>query len=167
MNRYSAPVWLLVMCAAGCEQRLPMQPSAPGATSPAVMAFEGEAGIGDGPVFERSRASGGRTVHLAPGERRQWTFRLGADETRYQLLVTYSNSHDGDNEILTVTVDGAPASTFRTRDSGEGADGWNLFVTDPAGSATLRAGSHTLVIESNGGDGCVEIDVLTIRSSES
>src|SRR5438093_5806756 len=32
-----------------------------------------EAGTGDGQTKQRSRASGGQTIHLAPGERRVWT----------------------------------------------------------------------------------------------
>ena len=36
--------------------------------SPRVIALEGEPGSGDGHVTQRSRASGGATVHLAPGE---------------------------------------------------------------------------------------------------
>jgi hypothetical protein len=76
--------------------------------------------------------------------------------------VTYSNSRDGDNETLSLTVDGVPVSAFRNRDSGEGSEGWNLFVTDSAGTSRLGAGIHSLVIESSGGDGCVEIDIVTM-----
>jgi hypothetical protein len=35
-------------------------------------------------------------------------------------------------------------------------------VTDLAGTATLGTGIHTLVLEVSGGDGCVEIDTMTL-----
>jgi len=114
----------------------------------------------------RSRASGGQTVHLGPGERRRWTFAVSAAEARYALSVTYANGKEGDNEHLTVTVDGATVSSFRNRDSGDSTEGWNVFVTDPAGTSTLRSGSHSLVLEVSGGDGCVEIDLVTLRASD-
>jgi hypothetical protein len=81
---------------------------------------------------------------------------------QYALSVTYSNGKEGENERLTVTVDGATVSSFQNRDSGDSIEGWNVFVTDPAGTATLGAGNHTLVLEVSEGDGCVEIDVMTL-----
>ena len=50
------------------------------------------------------------------------------------------------------------------RDSGDSVYGWNLFVTDSAGTSTVAAGRHTLTLEVTGGDGCVEIDVVTLTS---
>jgi dihydropyrimidinase len=64
------------------------------------------------------------------------------------------------------TVDGTPVSSFQNRDSGDSTEGWNLFVTDPAGTTTLGPGSHTLTLDVNGGDGCVEIDVVTLRPGD-
>ena len=55
-------------------------------------------------------------------------------------------------------------SSFQNRDSGDAVEGWDEFVTDPAGTATLDTGSHTLRIESSGGDGCVEIDLALVRA---
>ena len=48
-------------------------------------------------------------------------------------------------------------------DSGDSVEGWNLFVTDPAGTSTLGPGNHTLTLDVTGGDGCVEIDVVTLK----
>ena len=128
------------------------------------MAFslEGEAGSGDGQVRERSRASGGRTVHLGPEERRLWTFDISAAPRPYTLSVTYSNGKEGENEVVSVSVDGALVSSLRNRDSGDSIEGWNIFVTDPAGTSTLGARRHTLMLEVHGGDGCVEIDRVIV-----
>ena len=130
---------------------------------PALLLLDGEPGSGDGHILERSAAVGGKTLHLAPGERRQWTFEIRGAETRYLLSVTYSNSRGGPNELLSLAVDNVPVGSFEARDSGEGTEGWNVFVTDTAGVSTLAPGRHTLVIESSGGDGCVEIDLVSVR----
>jgi hypothetical protein len=155
--------WILPVLLTACGgQSSPTQPSAAGALSATVILLEGEPGSGDGHVVQRSRASSGQTIHLGPGERRRWTFAVSAEQAKYALSVTYSNGKEGENEHLTVTVDGATVSSFQDRDSGDSTEGWNLFVTDPAGTSTLRAGNHTLVLEVSGGDGCVEIDIMTL-----
>jgi hypothetical protein len=148
--------------AACSNQPFVTQPSAAAAPSATVIFLEGEAGSGDGQVRERSRASGGWTVHLGPGEHRLWTFGIRAAQAPYAAAVTYSNGKEGPNEIIHVVVDGTPVSSFQDRDSGDSVDGWNLFVTDPAGASTLGPGSHTLTLEVMGGDGCVEIDMVTL-----
>jgi len=143
----------------------PTQPSALSATGPRpadVVSIEGEAGSGDGQVRQRSRASGGQTIHLGPGERRSWMMKVGATEQAYALAVTYSNGKEGENEIIRVMVDGSLTRSFQNRDSGDSIEGWNVFVTDPAGTSMLRSGSHTIALEVEGGDGCVEIDLLTL-----
>ena len=127
------------------------------------MSLEAEAGLGEGVVRSRSRASGGLTVHLAPGEHRVWTFDVGS-EVRFTVAIAYSNGKEGENETLSVAVDGRALSSFQNRDSGDAVEGWNEFVTDPAGTVTLGPGRHTLRLESSGGDGCVEIDVATLSA---
>ena len=159
--RYLATV-LLMPTLAGCSAAsLPTQPSPTVTPSVGVMSLEAEAGQGEGQVRSRSRASGGLTVHLAPGEYRVWTFDVRA-EVRFAVSVAYSNGKEGENEMLSVAVDGRPVVSFQNRDSGNAVDGWNEFVTDPAGTVTLGPGRHTLRLESSGGDGCVEIDVTTL-----
>ena len=64
---------------------------------------------------------------------------------------------------MTVSVDGMQVSSFEDRDSGEIPEGWNTFVTDIAGTMALRDGTHTLMLDVAGGDGCVEIDLVTVR----
>jgi hypothetical protein len=156
-------LFMLVPLFAACSGRtLPTQPSVAAVRSGGVLSLEGESGTGDGQVKERSRASGGHTVHLGPGERRQWRFGIGAVQAQYALAVTYSNGKEGPNETIHVSVDGTPITSFQDRDSGDSIEGWNLFVTDPAGTSTLGAGDHTLTLEVTGGDGCVEIDVVTM-----
>jgi hypothetical protein len=155
---------LLPLFAACSNQPFPTQPSVAAAPSSTVVSLEGEAGSGDGQIRERSRASGGQTVHLGPGEHRLWTFGVGAVQAQYALAVTYSNGKEGPNEIIHVAVDGRPVISFQDRDSGDSVEGWNVFVTDPAGTSILGPGSHTLTLEVSGGDGCVEIDVVTLRS---
>jgi hypothetical protein len=153
-------VWILLCLLAACsDHAFPTQPSA---AAPTPISLEGEAGSGDGQIIQRSRASRGQTVHLGPGQRRLWTFALSTMPAEYALAITYANGEEGDNEIISVTVNGAPVHSFQNRDSGDSIEGWNLFVTDPAGVLTLGAGSHTLVLEVSGGDGCVEIDTLTL-----
>ena len=159
-----AAAWILPILLTACGgQSFPTQPSAAGALPAAVIVLEGEPGSGDGHVVQRSRASSGQTIHLGPGERRRWTFAVSAEQAKYALSVTYSNGKEGENEHLTVTVDGATVSSFQDRDSGDSIEGWDVFVTDPAGTSTLRGGNHTLVLEVSGGDGCVEIDTITLR----
>ena len=148
--------------AACADLRLPTRPSAVAASPAKLVALEGEAGAGDGQVRERSRASGGRTVHLGPGERRRWTFTLPAVSAPFAVSVTYSNGKEGENEVILVTLDGTLLSSFQDRDSGDAIEGWDVFVTDPAGKSTLGSGSHTLVLGVQGGDGCVEIDMVTL-----
>jgi hypothetical protein len=140
---------------------LPTQPS-PSVVAPSVMQLEAEAGQGEGVVRSRSRASGGLTVHLAPGEYRLWTFDVGAAEVQFALSIAYSNGKEGENELLSVSVDGRALVSFQNRDSGDAVEGWNEFVSDPAGTVTLGPGRHTLRLESSGGDGCVEIDVAML-----
>ena len=159
--------WIHMPLLAACSaQPLPTQPSPPVATSMTVVSLEAEDGSGDGQVFQRSRASGGQTVHVGPGEHRLWTFDIRAVRVPYALSVTYSNGKEGPNEVLSVTVDGTPVSSFQNRDSGDSIEGWNVFVIDPAGTSTLGPGRHALTLEVNGGDGCVEIDVVTLRPGE-
>ena len=168
-NRYShrnarlAALWILGSLFAACShQPSPTQPSG-AAVKAAPVALEGEAGSGDGQVRQRSRASGGQTVHLGPGERRLWMFAVRSGQAPYELAITYANGKEGPNEVIHVVVDGRPVGTFEDRDSGDSIEGWNTFVTDPAGTAVLGVGSHTLTIEISGGDGCVEIDVVTLK----
>ena len=98
------------------------------------MWLEAEAGQGEGVVRSRSRASGGLTVHLAPGEYRVWTFDVRAAEVRFAVSIAYSNGKEGENEVLSIAIDGRALSSFQNRDSGDAVEGWNEFVTDPAGS---------------------------------
>ena len=157
--------WIILPLFVACDghQPLPTQPSVLPEPVATAVALEAEAGSGDGQVRERSHASGGLTVHLGPGERRSWTFALRAVQTEYAFAVTYANGKEGPNEMLDVAVDGKPVASFQDRDSGDSVEGWNLFVTDTAGTSTLGSGTHTLTLDVTGGDGCVEIDVVTLR----
>jgi hypothetical protein len=148
---------------AGCaSQPLPTQPSGVAPVPTRQIAIEAESGSGEGQIRQRSRASGGLTLHLAPGERHQWVFPLNAEPARYAVAVTYANGQEGPNELLTLSIDGAAVRSWMNRDSGDAIEGWNLFVTDSAGSSMLTFGTHSLVLESSGGDGCVEIDRITL-----
>ncbi len=113
-------------------------------------------------MLQRSRAIGGQTLHLAPGERRSWKFLTRGDETRYVVTVSYSNSRGGPREVLNVAIDGASLAVFEAADTGEETEGWNVFAAHRAGDLALRAGEHTLTIQSSGGDGCVEIDFVSV-----
>lgn len=168
MSRPTADVLLtactLVPLFAACShQPLPTQPSIAPEPLATVVALEGEAGSGDGQVRERSRASGGQTVHLGPGERRLWSFAVRPVQAEYSVAVTYSNGKEGPNEMIHVAVDGRAVASFQDRDSGDSVEGWNLFVTDAAGTSMLGPGNHTLALDVTGGDGCVEIDVVTLK----
>jgi hypothetical protein len=132
------------------------------APAPAVISLEGELGSGQGDVRERSRASGGRTVHLAPGEERIWAVAVPSAPTTYSISVIYANGQEGPNEMLTVGADGGVAASQLNRDSGDAVEGWNTFISDLFGVATLGSGNHTVFIQSRGGDGCVEIDRIVL-----
>ncbi len=156
-------VWSLMVLVGACDgQAIPPQPSATAGLSAAAISLEGEAGSGDGQIHQRSQASGGLTVHLGPGERRSWTPFIGAAQAQYALAVRYSNGKEGENELISVSVDGSLVGAFMDRDTGDSIDGWDMFVTDIAGISTLRTGSHTVVLDVSGGDGCVEVDVVTL-----
>ena len=155
--------WILMPLLAACRaQPFPAQPSPVVAPSAAVVSLEAEDGSGDGQIVQRSRASGGQTVHLAPGERLLWTFDVRAARVDYLLSVTYANGKEGEKSLDLGQTEIAWVRSFENRDSGDSIEGWNLFVTDPAGTSTLGRGSHTLTLEVNGGDGCVEVDVVTL-----
>jgi hypothetical protein len=126
------------------------------------IALEAEAGSGDGDLMHRSRASGALTIHLAPGQRRRWTFKV-AQPSQYAVLVIYSNDNPGESEVLRVEVDGEAIGAFHAQDTGDDGEGWNVFVADLAGAPMLGAGFHTVTVESSGGDGCIEIDLITLR----
>jgi hypothetical protein len=49
----------------------------------------GSCGSGEGDLMQRSGASGGLTIHLAPGQRRRWTFTAGAQPAEYTFSVAY------------------------------------------------------------------------------
>ena len=137
-------------------------PIAPSLAVPNPVFLEGEAGSGDGEVRQRSRASGGRIVHLGPGDHRHWRFAVIGAQLQYALSMTYSNGKGGENEVISISLDGIPVHTFRDRDIDDGPEPWEVFETDPAGVATLDSGDHTLTISVSGGDGCVEIDRVTL-----
>jgi hypothetical protein len=156
----------LVALTAGCSAPAsPARPSPAPAVpaTPSLMAFEAESGSGDGDLKQRSRASGGLTIHLAPGQRRQWTFATGAQQAQYVVSVAYSNDNPGDTEVLRVELDGEPIGTIRAQDTGDDGAGWEIFVADRAGASTLHPGTHRLVVESSGGDGCIEIDRVLLK----
>jgi hypothetical protein len=149
---YCLPLLCSMGLLAGCGgMPSPTQPSPQAPAPPQLVSFEAEAGIGNGHPVERTRASGGYTVHLAPGERRQWT--LNARPGAYALSVTYSNDNIGESELVRVAVDGTPIGSFVARDTGDDGDGWEVFVSDRAGVKVLEAGTHTLSVDVAGGDG--------------
>jgi hypothetical protein len=160
--RLIAGLTLAISLAACANSPLPTAPSQVALAPVTKVVLEAEAGSGDGQVRERSRASGGQTVHLGPGENRRWTFKNSAPTTPFAVAVTYANGQEGENEEIDVTLDGRLLRSFRNRDSGDAVEGWNLFVTDPVGASTVATGAHTLVLGVRGGDGCVEIDLIAL-----
>jgi hypothetical protein len=141
---------------------LPTRPSSAAIPLPVIVSLEAEAGSGQGGPTQRVQASGGVTIHLAPEEQWRWTFSVDAPQTRYVIAVTYSNDNIGTTETLVLFLDGIRVGAFEARDTGDNGDGWNIFATDVAGDASISRGVHTLVIISSGGDGCVELDKVTL-----
>ena len=147
----------------GCSRASsPPAPTVVVASGSEMVHLEAEGGSGTLDIRKRLRASGGLTVHLAPGERVSWVFDVRGSQFPYGLAVTYANGQEGANETLHIALDGVRIRTFVDRDSGDAVEGWETFVTDPAGSASLEPGPHTVAIESEGGDGCVEIDFIRL-----
>src|SRR5262245_35713956 len=124
----------LTACSRASSPTAPAPVVAPG---PEMVHLEAERGSGTLDIRKRLRASGGLTVHLAPGERLSWVFDVRGSQTPYGLAVTYANGQEGANETLHVSLDGARMCTFVDRDSGDAVEGWETFVTDPGGSASL------------------------------
>ena len=166
MRLRSLSACLLPMLSIGCGlPASPMAPTPPIAAAPTrvePIALEAEAGSGEGDLMHRSRASGALTIHLAPGQRRRWTFNV-AQSSSYAVLVTYANDNPGATEVLRVEVDGEAVGAFAAQDTGDDGEGWNVFVADLAGARMLGTGIHTVTVESSGGDGCIEIDLITLR----
>ena len=156
---------VLVFCTLGCGTQSPTVPSP--ARPPSTLSLEAEAGVGQGDRMERTSASGGLTIHLAPGQRRQWTFKVLDPPSDYVVMVRYSNDEIGDSETIRTTIDGLAIGWIRAQDTGDNGAGWNAFVSDRAGAADLRSGQHMLAVESSGGDGCIEIDVVTLVPAKS
>ena len=77
--------------------------------------------------------------------------------------MTYANDNPGATEVLRVEVDGEAVGTFSAQDTGDDGEGWNVFVADLAGARMLGTGIHSVTVESSGGDGCIEIDLITLR----
>jgi len=172
IGRHPAPnafvaISLAVALTACSTSSSPAAPSAVVASGPELVHLEAERGSGSPDIRNRLRASGGMTVHLAPGERLSWVFDVRGSQFPYALAVTYANGQEGANETLHVSLDGVRTRTFVDRDSGDAVEGWETFVTDPAGSAPLEPGPHTVAVESEGGDGCVEIDFIRLAPTES
>ena len=112
--------------------------------------------------MRRTSASGGLTIHLAPGQRREWTFSVPGPAADYRVMVSYANDETGDAETLTIGIDGLAIGALRAQDTGDDGAGWNVFVSDRAGEVRLAPGGHLLAVESSGGDGCIEIDAVSL-----
>ena len=153
---------ILAIVSAACSRDASLTAPTPTALAPVAISLEGELGSGQGDIRERSRASGGRTVHLAPGEERIWAVPVPSVSAEYSIAVIYANGQEGPNETLTVGTDGVIVASKVNRDSGDAIEGWNTFISDAFGSATLGGGIHTIFIRSRGGDGCVEIDRIVL-----
>src|SRR5215208_1025348 len=113
---------VLIACVAlgsvGCgRQALPVAPSVP--AQPLPISVEAEAGSGEGDLMRRLNASGGSTIHLAPGQRRRLTFTTSAPAAEYALMVRYSNDDPGDTETLRLELDGVSLGSFRAQDTGD------------------------------------------------
>ena len=129
------------------------------------LALEAEDGTGDGVLMCRSNASEGHTIWLHAGESRTLAFEtVCPDDLTFQ--VRYSNDNFGPLETVTVSLDGVPVCSFEAQDTGNGGNGWNVFVTaDPCGPVSVAAGPHLLKLDVAGGDGFgVEPDVVTVTS---
>jgi hypothetical protein len=151
---------VLAICTLGCSTRPPTAPST--ARPLSTLSLEAEAGVGSGDRMERPAASGGVTIHLAPGQRREWTFSVLDPGADYLVMVRYSNDEIGDSETLLISIDGRAIGSFHAQDTGDDGAGWNAFVSDRAGAAALTPGRHLLAVESSGGDGCIEIDAVSL-----
>ncbi len=158
-------VCLVTILAAGCAR--PASPTAPtpasGLSQVHEITLEAEAGTGDGDLHHRAHASGTMTIHLAPGQRRLWTVTAAPGAASYAMFVTYSNDNPGESELLRVEVDGRLVGTFRAQDTGDDGAGWEIFVDDLAGSSALPGVAHAISVESSSGDGCIEIDKVTLK----
>jgi hypothetical protein len=151
---------VVILCTQACGTPSPTSPSLLPRLS--TLLLEAEAAGGQGYRMERSSASGGLTVHLAPGERREWSFSVLDPSSEYLVTVRYSNDETGVSEMVRTTIDGVLVGSFRALDTGDDGAGWNAFVIARLGTAALSPGQHTLAVESSEGDGCIEIDVVTV-----
>src|SRR5262245_42592126 len=90
----------------GCSDPSPTAPASSVASGSEMVHLEAETGSGILDIRHRLRASGGMTVHLAPGESLSWVFDVRGSQAPYDVAVTYANGQEGANETLHLSVDG-------------------------------------------------------------
>jgi uncharacterized protein (TIGR03437 family) len=127
---------------------------------------EAEDGSGEGEIVERGNASAGKTVRLRSRQSRVLRFDVQT-QGRYQVVVRYSNDSDTQRPGEQVSVAWNQAVIGRFQAEATNLDiagaGWNNFVSsqlqDPI---DLPAGPAELTISTDGGDGLIEIDSVSL-----
>jgi len=130
---------------------------------PVRILMQAEDGTGQGTIKSRSNAWGDETVWLHSGESRTMSFSsLKGDD--FVFSVRYSNDNYGTTETVTILIDGTEVDSFVAQDTGDGGNGWNIFVLSnriPAGA--LTPGDHTLTVSVTEGDGYgIEVDAAMV-----
>ena len=127
--------------------------------------LDAELGTGDGIIYFRlDVAHNDHTVRLYDGGNQAMTFDL--DETgNYTVSVRYSNDNYGPLEVVSVSIDDELLGQFTAQDTGDGGDGWYVFVTDAISNRVLEPGTHEILVSISGGDGGgIEIDCITLEA---
>lgn len=127
---------------------------------------EAESCSGSGTSMTRSAASGQQTRFLNTDEDIRCTLVV-VTPGYYRITIRYSNDNDNSKatENIALSLNGVPVSpVLPTEDTGDSGVGWNTFrETMPSETALLSAGSHTMQVLIQGGDGYgIEIDSVEL-----
>lgn len=144
------------------------EPTCPTAGSQNLL-LEGEYGVGDGVIHQRSAASAQAVVWLHAGAARTMTLETpGCGALMVQLRYSNDNLDTAPGETVTVELDGMPVGVFVAEDTGGGGLGWNQFTSSGwLGPVRVKAGVHQLRVSLSGGDGYGwELDAAAVVSPD-
>lgn len=115
-------------------------------------------------LIPRSKAVGKKVLHMDTSASAVLILQVEHDG-EYEAIVRYSNDDSGDLDTLALYLDGQKADSWQTEDTGDGGEGWNIFVeSEPVPLGQVSKGRHELRLELENSDGWgVDVDCLTVR----
>lgn len=132
--------------------------------SPMVVQAEAAKQITGCNLIGRSNAVGRKVLHMDTSASAVLILQLEQDG-EYEAIVRYSNDDSGDLDTLALFLDGQKMVSVQTEDTGDGGEGWNVFVESaPVRLGQVSRGRHELRLELENSDGWgVDVDCLTVQ----